>query len=181
MGWCNPTVNTALLQAYNTLDAGEIAAHYATIQAEFAKDMVSLPLFQRVETSSIRQGLQNYALDPTDYDTSNAHTWAFPGVNVLQTVEEEPNSLARNENRAVNGRLDWLIFDKGYSQRSFGYQPALLTQLSTLASGLARNDTVDVQAGAAVIGANGLPVAQLRELAAKLAVLERRLAEAGQS
>lgn len=98
------------------------------MQEEFAKDMVSLPLFQRIKDSSIRLGLQGYALDPTDYDTSSAHAWSFPRVTTRPKSERRTRQPRHKRFYSARGRLEWLIFDKGYTHRGYDYQPALLTR-----------------------------------------------------
>ena len=52
MGWCNKTASDAIVLANNTLIRDERIKAYDAFQKEFAKDMISLPLFQRVEADA---------------------------------------------------------------------------------------------------------------------------------
>ena len=49
MGWCNKAASDAIVKANNTLIKDERKAGVRHRQDEFVKDMVSLPVFQRVE------------------------------------------------------------------------------------------------------------------------------------
>ena len=52
MGWCNETASNAIVKANNTLLQEERIAAYDIVHKEFAKDVVSIPLFQRAEADA---------------------------------------------------------------------------------------------------------------------------------
>ncbi len=158
MGWCNPTADAALKRAQNTLDRPTQVAEYATVQTEFARDMVSLPLFHRLETYGARAALQNYRPGAAEYDTWNIHAWSLPGVTTLVIRGEEPPSLYRFDTSGAFARLEWLLFEKGVSQADYDFQPALLTELP-LVGGLAHGSDVTVEEGDAVVDVDGSAVA----------------------
>ena len=157
MGWCNPTADAALKRALNTLDRATQIAEYATVQTEFARDMVSLPLFQRLETYGARTALQNYQPSATEYDTWNIHDWSLPGVTTLVMRSEEPENLYRFATSGAFARLEWLLFEKGVSQVDYDFQPALLTELPLL-GGLAQGGDVTVNEGDPVVDVYGSAV-----------------------
>lgn len=155
MGWCNSIADAALKRGQNTLDRAVMQTEYATAQTEFARDMVSLPLFQRVESVGVRKALQNYQPSATEWDTWNIDTWTLPGVTTLAIRSDEPANLYRFNNSGAFGRLEWLLFGKALSQVDYDYQPALMAQIPTLESGLARSNDVTVNAGDAVVDSQG--------------------------
>ena len=155
MGWCNPTADAALKRGQNALERAVMQTEYATAQTEFARDMVSLPLFQRVESYGVRKALQNYQPSATEWDTWNIDTWTLPGVATLVIRSDEPDDLYRFNNSGAFARLEWLLFGKALSQVDYDYQPSLMTQIPTLESGLARSNDVTVNAGDAVVDIQG--------------------------
>ena len=62
MGWCNETASNAIIQANNTLKKEDRVKWYDINQQEFAKDMVSLPLFQRAEAHAWSNNLEGLIL-----------------------------------------------------------------------------------------------------------------------
>ena len=52
MGWCNQTASKAVVAANNTSNRQERIKNYDIFQKEFTSDMVSLPLFQRLEAEA---------------------------------------------------------------------------------------------------------------------------------
>ncbi len=71
MGWCNETASKAVVGANNTLNRDERIAAYDILQKEFSKDMVSLPLFQRVEAEAWNPKLEGMKVSPTEYATKS--------------------------------------------------------------------------------------------------------------
>ncbi len=95
MGWCNQTASDAIHAANNTLDKDERIAQYAIFQQEFAKDIPSLPLFNRVEvlaTSLDLTGFEPAAGEP--FASYNVHEWEIPGQDtIVMGYTQEPASL----------------------------------------------------------------------------------------
>lgn len=79
MGWCNETADAAIRAANNTLIQQERIDAYRIVQQEFTKDMVSLPLFNRLEIYASRPNVQNVAPNPTEYVTWNVAEWQTTG------------------------------------------------------------------------------------------------------
>ena len=67
MGWCNQTASDAINAANNSLIRDERIASYKTFQIEFAKDMISLPVFQRAEGNAAVKEFVNFKPSPTEY------------------------------------------------------------------------------------------------------------------
>jgi ABC-type transport system substrate-binding protein len=155
MGWCHPAVDAAFGRLGTTLNEDAIVQEFATIQEEFAREMVSLPLFQRVEGYATDARLLNYKPDPTEYDTWNAWEWSLPGVSTLVVYGDEPLSLSPASSAASRQRIGRLLFESPYTTVGYDYQPQLLTALPTIDSGLAQTRTVQVGAGRTVIDADG--------------------------
>ena len=95
MGWCNETANDAIVQANNTLLHEDRVKAYDIFQKEFAKDMVSLPLFQRAEADAWSNNLEGLSLDPTEYGTASAEEWTLTdgGDTVVIGFTQEPASM----------------------------------------------------------------------------------------
>src|SRR3972149_1948979 len=95
MGWCNDTASAAIKSANNTLDRDERIAQYAIFQQEFAKDMPSLPLFNRVEVLATNKDLTGFAPAPGEpFPSYNIHEWELPGQDTLVLgYTQEPASL----------------------------------------------------------------------------------------
>ena len=163
MGWCNLTANAALLQIDKTLDSDDIASQYATIQEEFAKDMVSLPLFQRAEAESWSTNLTGPKIDPTEYSSWNLPEWELAdGGDTIVVGMAEPDSMwATVTNAASSAYIGKPVgINRPYVQTNYDFQPfpGYQEQLSTLENGLAKNNDVDVKAGDTVYSKAGEPV-----------------------
>lgn len=161
MGWCNETASEAIVAANSTLIRAERIAAYDVVQGEFAADMVSLPLFQHPEGEAWATAVTGIRLDPTEYGTASAAEWARSddGDTIVIAFVQEPSSLfplADRSHAAVQaGHLA-----KGVYFTRYGYdvQPVMQTELSTLESGLAVNETVEVGAGDVVYDVTGQAV-----------------------
>jgi ABC-type transport system substrate-binding protein len=170
MGWCNDAATVGIKAAHNTLDREERIAQFAIVQQEFAKDMISLPLFNRVEFLATHKDLANFEPAPGEpYTSYNIHEWEIPDVDtIILGFTQEPASLftlvesafvAVNAYSVIGGRvLNSLNYDWAANM--------YLTQLPTLENGGAVMQAVDVSAGTVVVAANGDPV----ELAAGVTV-----------
>jgi ABC-type transport system substrate-binding protein len=170
MGWCNDAATVAIKAAHNTLDRAERIKQFAIVQQEFAKDMISLPMFNRVEVLATNKDLVGFepaAGEP--YASYNIHEWEIPGVDtIILGYTQEPASLftlveaafvAVNAYSLIGGRtLNSLNYD--WSANMY------LKQLPTLENGGATIATVDATAGDTVVDAAGDAV----ELAAGVTV-----------
>lgn len=160
MGWCNQTASDAIVLANNTLDRDARIAAYDIVQEEFAKDMVSLPLFQRAEAAAWSINLEGLVIDPTEYATASAASWTLTdgGDTLVVGFSQEPASMfTLVESAAVQAQIAQMAIGVGNTQYSYDYQPVLQTELSTIESGLATNEMVAVEPGDTVYTADGEP------------------------
>jgi ABC-type transport system substrate-binding protein len=171
MGWCNETANDAIVKANNTLLREERVPAYDTFQQEFAKDVVSIPMFQRVEAEAWSNNLEGLRISPTEYGSKSAANWKLTdgGDTVIIGFSQEPASMFTVVESAAVQRQAADI-GKGFlnTQWDYDYQPGLQDPLSTIESGLAQNNVVDVKAGDKVYDATGAAV----ELAAGVRVFD---------
>ncbi|MFN3331187.1 MAG: ABC transporter substrate-binding protein [Caldilinea sp.] len=171
MGWCNEAASRAIVAANNTLIREERIANYDIVQREFAKDVVSIPVFQRAEAEAWSSKLSGVRPDETEYATANLHEWALSdgGDTIVIGMTQEPDSMwSLVSSMAAQRLVDRPAVGLINTQYSYDFQPALQDPLSTLESGLASNDVVEVTAGDLVYDATGLPV----ELAAGVVVFD---------
>ncbi len=75
MGWCNETASKAIVDAVSKLKTDERKAAYLTVQKAFTEDMVSLPLFQRLEIHGSTPNMKNVKPNATTYVTWNVAEW----------------------------------------------------------------------------------------------------------
>lgn len=171
MGWCNPTASDAIVKANNTLVRDERIAAYDIVQREFAKDVVSIPIFQRAEAEAWSSNLTGIRPDATEYATTNLQEWALSdgGDTIVIGMTQEPDSMwSLVSSMAAQRLVDRPAVGVLYSQYNYDFQPGLQGELSTLESGLAVNEAVEVTAGDKVYDATGAPV----ELAAGVKVID---------
>ncbi len=171
MGWCNPTASDAIVRANNTLIREERIAAYDIVQREFAKDVVSIPVFQRAEAEAWSSSLTGIIPDATEYATTNLHEWALAdgGDTIVIGMTQEPDSMwSLVSSMAAQRLVDRAAVGVLYSQYNYDFQPGLQGELSTLESGLASNEVVEVTAGDKVYDATGMAV----ELAAGVRVID---------
>ncbi len=161
MGWCNKTASDAIVAANNSLSKDERAASYDTFNKEFAKDVVSIPVFQRAEAEAWSANLEGTKADPTEYATANLEEWKLKdgGDTIVIGMTQEPDSMwnlvssmaaQRLVDRPAKGTID--------TQWNYDYQPVLQTELATVDSGLSVINEVEVKAGDKVYSAAGEPV-----------------------
>jgi ABC-type transport system substrate-binding protein len=161
MGWCNEVANQAVILATNTINQEDRVPFYDTLQQEFAKDMVSLPLFQRAEAEAWSLNLQGLVVDPTEYGTASGKDWSLAdgGDTVVIGFSQEPASMFDLvESAAVQRQASQLGRGIYNTQYNYDYQAYLQDGLSTLESGLATNEMVTVAEGDMVYDAAGQPV-----------------------
>jgi len=171
MGGCNPTASDAIVRANNTLIREERIAAYDIVQREFAKDVVSIPVFQRAEAEAWSSNLTGIIPDATEYATTNLHEWALAdgGDTIVIGMTQEPDSMwSLVSSMAAQRLVDRAAVGVLYSQYNYDFQPGLQGELSTLESGLATNEVVEVTAGDKVYDATGTAV----ELAAGVRVID---------
>jgi len=171
MGWCNQTASDAVVKATNTLLKDDRIAAYDIVQKEFAKDVVSIPVFNRAEAEAWSANLEGTIPDPTEYATTNLHEWKLVdgGDTIVIGMTQEPDSmLALVSSMAAQRLVDRPAKGVITSQYSYDFQPVLQDGLSTIESGLATNETVDAAAGDKVYNTAGDTV----ELAAGVSVFD---------
>ncbi len=163
MGWCNEAASNAIKLANNTLDRDERIAQYAIVQQEFAKDMISLPLFNRVEVLATNKDLAGFEPAPGEpYASYNSHEWEIPGQDIIVLgYTQEPASLFTIvESAFVAVNAYGLIGGHGVTSLNFDFAANLYhPELPTLENGGAVLETVEVAEGTMVVDANGDAVA----------------------
>jgi len=150
MGWCNEAASAAIVAANNNLVQEDRIAAYNIVQTEFAKDMVSLPLFQRAEAEAWSNNLQGIVSDPTEYGTASAASWTLAdgGDTIVVGFSQEPASMfSLVESAAVQAQIAQMNGALFTTQYSYDFQPVLQTELSTIEAGAAQNNEVEVKAG----------------------------------
>ncbi len=157
MGWCNERASRAIIAANNTLDRNERIRQYAIVQEEFTKDMVSLPLFNRLEAYAASKRLLNFKPNPTEYYTANADEWELTsGDTLVLGFTQEPQTMwSLIESAAVQRIASNLLGVPATTSYDYDYQPVGLDGLSTIESGRATNVDVEVKEGDTVWNTDG--------------------------
>jgi ABC-type transport system substrate-binding protein len=171
MGWCNQTASDAVVKATNTLLRDDRIANYDILQKEFAKDVVSIPVFNRAEAEAWSSNLTGIRPDATEYATTNLHEWALAdgGDTIVIGMTQEPDSmLALVSSMAAQRLVDRPAKGAITSQYSYDFQSVLQDGLSTIESGLATNEIVEATAGDKVYDMTGETV----ELAAGVKIFD---------
>ena len=143
MGWCNETASNAIIKANNTLTKEDRAAAYDTFQQEFAKDVVSIPLFQRAEAEAWTTNLTGPKIDPTEYSSWNLPEWklADGGDTIVIGMSQEPDSMWTTvSSMAATAYIEKPTgLNRPYIQANYDFQPfpGFQEQLSTIENGLA--------------------------------------------
>ena len=165
MGWCNEAASKAIIAANNTLDRDERIKQYAIVQQEFSKDMVSLPLFNRVEAAAANVKLVNFKPNPTEYYTYNIEEWELPGkdTTVLGFTQEPASLYTLVESAAVATTAAGLLSAKMVTSLDYDYQAVGFTKLPKLGDG-ATNVDIDVKAGDMVWNTAGEAVALAKDV-----------------
>lgn len=158
MGWCNERASRAIIAANNTLDRAERIRQYAIVQEEFTKDMVSLPLFNRLEAYAASNRLVNFKPNPTEYYTANADEWELTdgGDTLVLGFTQEPQTMwSLIESAAVQRVAVNLLGVPASTTYDYDYQAVGLDGLSTIESGRATNVDVEVKEGDIVWNTDG--------------------------
>jgi len=138
MGWCNEAASNAIQAANNSLDQAERIEQYKLFQIEFAKDMVSLPVFQRAEGNAATLALQNFKPSATEYYTWNSHEWSLTdgGEELVLGLSQEPASMyTLIESAAVQRTVAYLVFEGAITHGLRGCDHAVQLQLSDRPAG----------------------------------------------
>lgn len=158
MGWCNPIASDAIIAANNTLLRQERINRYAVVQTEFARDMVSLPLFNHLVSEAWSRRVSGIRVSPTGYSLSNAADWERDdsGTTIVVGFTRQPDTLfERGSSQIVALMARYLAKGVYYTEYDYDHQPVLQDGLSTIESGLAQNATVNVTAGDRVYDLRG--------------------------
>jgi ABC-type transport system substrate-binding protein len=158
MGWCNETASAAIKNANNTLIKDERIGFYRTFQAEFTKDVPSIPLFNRTETLATAADLTGFAPTPGEpYYTYNVYDWEIPGSDtIVMGFPQEPASLFTLVEDAYVANVAYTLIRPFQSTSlNYDFQAVLVKQLPTLENGGTTNNDVEVSEGAKVVDANG--------------------------
>ncbi len=161
MGWCNEKASSAIKLANNSLSKDERLKQYDLVQQEFAKDMISIPVFQRVEATGANKNLKGLKLDPNEYFSASADQWELPGKDtVVIGLGQEPASMfSLQESAAVQRVVAQLVFGVDVTKYNYDYQPYGLDggKFPTIENGGATNVEVEVKAaeGVKILNSDG--------------------------
>lgn len=159
MGWCNETASNAVKRGGNSLDRDERIAAYAEFQVEFAKDMISLPLFNRISVFAANKDFTTYQPGPgEDYPTYNSEVWEIPGKDtiVLAFTQEPATLFTLIESAYVATLASYLYAGQPYSSLNYEYTANhFFKQLPTVDNGGAVLNEVEPAAGSKIADADG--------------------------
>ena len=158
MGWCNEAASAAVKNGGNTLIQDERKEFYTQFQAEFTKDIPSIPLFNRTEAFATTAGMTGFAPMPGEpYYTYNVYDWEIPGQDtIVMGFPQEPASLfVLVEDAYVANVAYSLIRPFAVTSLNYEYQAALLKELPTIENGGTTNNDIEVSEGTKVVDANG--------------------------
>jgi ABC-type transport system substrate-binding protein len=159
MGWCNETASAAVKRGGNSLNRDERVAAYAEFQTEFAKDMISLPLFNRIEVFAANKDFATYQPGPGEsYPTYNAQDWEIPGKDtIILAFTQEPATLfTLIESAYVASLANYLVAGQPYSSLNYEYSANhFFEELPTIDNGGAVLNEVEPAAGDMIADADG--------------------------
>jgi ABC-type transport system substrate-binding protein len=158
MGWCNQLASTNIKLANNTLIKDDRIAAYTIVQQEFAKDVPSIPLFNRTETFATSADLTGFAPAPgQEYYNYNVQEWAKAGSDtVVLGFTQEPASLFVLVEDAFVANIAYQIARPAQETHlNYDFKAELVKELPTLENGGTTNNDVEVSAGTMVVDANG--------------------------
>jgi ABC-type transport system substrate-binding protein len=151
MGWCNEEASRAIFAANNLLNREERVEQYTIVQREFTEDMVSLPLFNRLEGAAATNNLVNFEPNPTtDSNFANIDEWEMEdgGDTVVLGFTQEPASLWLNvESAAVASKAAALLMVRAATSYDYDYQPDALQELPTIENGGTTDEVIEVNEG----------------------------------
>ncbi len=158
MGWCNEEASKNIKLANNTLVKDERIAAYTVVQQEFAKDVPSIPLFNRTETFAAAADLAGFAPIPgQEYWNYNVGEWEKAGTDtIVLGWTQEPASLYTLVEDAFVANLAYQMMRPAQTtSKNYDFQAVLIKQLPTLENGGTTNNDVEVKEGDKVVDANG--------------------------
>ena len=157
MGWCNKAASDAINKANNTLNVDERKAEYAIVQDEFAKDVPSLPMFQRSEAGAYSNVLKNVKFNATEYYSANADQWEGKDTVVLAFTQEPASMFTLVESAAVQRTVGQLAFGVSHTAYDYAYQPVGYAddKFPTIEDGGSTNTDVALKDGDKFVGADG--------------------------
>jgi len=158
MGWCNETASVAINAANNTLSRDERIKQYAIFHEEFAKDLPSLPMFNRAEVLATAKDLVGFAPAPGEpYYVYNINEWEIPGKDtIVIAFSQEPASLfTLVEDAYVAAVAARLVYGSHTSSLNYDFAAILYKSLPTLENGGAVVNEVDVKEGDMVVDVTG--------------------------
>jgi ABC-type transport system substrate-binding protein len=162
MGWCNQTASDAIKVANNSLVRADRIKAYATNQAEFTKDVPTIPLFQRADVYAYNPNLTGFApkVNGDGFYTYNIGDWTLPGKDtIVFGTTQEPDTLFTLDSSAQTERLVAVDLEGLFTLgENFDYLPEQQTPLSTIEAGLAKNNDIVVHDGDKIMDASGTPV-----------------------
>ena len=163
MGWCNEEASKNIKIANNTLVQGDRIAAYTVTQAEFTKDVPSIPLFNRTETFAYAADMTGFAPTPgQEYYNYNIQEWARPGQDtIIIGFTQEPASLFTLVEDAFVANIAYQVIRPAQEiHLNYEFKNSPITKdLPTLENGGTTNNDVEVKEGDMVVDANGDPVA----------------------
>jgi ABC-type transport system substrate-binding protein len=162
MGWCNEAASSNIKLANNTLVKDERIAAYTVTQAEFTKDVPSIPLFNRTDTFAYSAALTGFAPTPGEsYYNYNVQDWAIEGGDTIVIgFTQEPASLfTLVEDAFVAQAAYQYVRPAQTTSLNYDFQAVLVKQLPTLENGGTTNNDVEVAEGTMVVDAAGEVVA----------------------
>ena len=138
-GWCNEAASTATKAANNTLVLQERKDNYKILQAEYTKDVSTIPLFNRTETFANVATLTGF--EPITGEKNymyNIWDWEIPGEDtIIIGFTQEPASLWNLVEDAMVTRLATYplnYFD--YLTLNYEFTPLALKDLAYIDNGL---------------------------------------------
>lgn len=158
MGWCNEAATVAVKNGANTLVQDERKEFYTQFQAEFTKDIPSIPLFNRTDTLVTSAALVGPAPAPGEsYYTYNITDWEIPGSDtIVMGFTQEPASLFSLVESAFVAQVAYgLIRPFMSTSLNYDFQAVMVKQLPTIENGGTTNNDVEVAEGGKVVDANG--------------------------
>jgi ABC-type transport system substrate-binding protein len=164
MGWCNPVADQAIRNATSTLSRTIRQSSYGVAQEEFAKDMVSLPLFNRVDYLATDKNLTGFAPSAGEsLYTWNVYSWTLPATTTIVIgLTQEPATLFGPQDFSFVGNLvRSLIYGVGFSNLNYDLQARLYTSVPSVENGGIVTRTISVISGTPVadVGGSILPLA----------------------
>jgi ABC-type transport system substrate-binding protein len=138
MGWCNELASSNIKLANNTLVKDDRIAAYTIVQQEFAKDVPSIPLFNRTETFATSADITGFAPMPgQEYYNYNVQEWAKTGSDtVVLGFTQEPASLFTLVEDAFVANIAYQVVRPAQETHlNYDFKATLVKELPTLENG----------------------------------------------